>query len=374
VAEWSYHNPVKVRFGSSCLGALADLALSRSVLLVTTAGATARGLTDRIKELLGEALVAVHDGVLPNPTFSAVDSAVSSTTSHTFDLIVAAGGGSTIDTAKAIAAVHAVGRREWLGEHLRNAEAFPVSFEPLPIIAVPTTAGTGSEVTMWATIWDMDSGRKYSLSHPSLYPEVALVDPELTLSLPTAETIHGGLDAISQALEAIWNRNANPVSDVLALEAIELAYRSLPVLQTRPGNATSRADMLRASLVSGLAFSNTRTALAHSISYPLTARHGLPHGLACALPLPHLLRLYLRQLSEIGVSRPDLPFGPEDLADFIEALGVSLSLRDHGVPDSDLDVLVSQSFTPGRADNFILPIGNEDLRQIISDMYGGRPC
>ena len=150
------------------------------------------------------------------------------------------------------------------------------------LIAVPTTSGTGSEVTGWATVWHRAVGKKYSLHLPETWPEAAFVDPELVLSLPPGPTLAAGLDALSHALESIWNVNANPISDNHAVNAARAVLATLPKLMKNLGDVELRSRMAFAALTAGLAFSNTRTALAHSISYDMTIHHGLPHGIACS--------------------------------------------------------------------------------------------
>ena len=153
-----------------------------------------------------------------------------------------------------------------------------------------TTAGTGSEVTSWATVWDSADGSKYSLANPKLYPEVAVLDPALTVRAPRGLTLATGLDALSHALESIWNVNGNPVSANFAVEAAREIIDTMPRLLERPDDMALRARQARASLLAGLAFSNTKTALAHNISYDITLKSGTIHGIACSFSLPVVMR------------------------------------------------------------------------------------
>ena len=161
---------------------------------------------------------------------------------------------------------------------------------------MPTTAGTGSEVTSWATVWDTQSGKKYSLSRPNLYPKHALVDPTLMIGKPRQLTISTGLDALSHALESLWNVNANPISAHHAVVAAREILAVLPQLVNDLQNLELRSRMAAAALSAGLAFSNTRTAIAHSISYPVTLHHDVVHGIACSFTLP----MVLRSVAEVG--------------------------------------------------------------------------
>ena len=375
MSEWHYHNPVEIHFGPGIIGNLPNFVSGKTVL-VTTPGTTKRGISRKISKLLGASLVALFDKVEPNPTFETIKAAYRELKQVECDLIIAVGGGSAIDTAKAIVAIGASGSEDWIDDHLKRGTPFPEPFNSKPVIAIPTTAGTGSEVTMWATVWDIEEKKKYSLSHPKLYPKIALLDPELTLTLPEKETIYSGLDALSHAMEAIWNKNHNPISDTFALKAISLVYDYLPELRSNLINSVLRTHILRASLFAGLAFSNTKTALAHSISYPLTAHFGLPHGLACALPLPHLLRFNALKASErveimAEAFRSDTTDESmtSELTKLFEKTGVSLSLSDYGIDKTQVEVIANSAFTLGRADNNIAEVNESDLFNIINQLF-----
>ena len=375
MSEWRYHNPVEIHFGPGIIGNLPNFVSGKTVL-VTTLGATKRGISRKISKLLGDSLVALFDKVEPNPTFETIKAAYGELKQVEYDLIIAVGGGSALDTAKGVTALDAWDSDEGLKKYLKDGFDIFKDFDPKPVIAIPTTAGTGSEVTMWATIWDMEEKKKYSLSHPKLYPEIALLDPELTLTLPEKETIYSGLDALSHAMEAIWNKNHNPISDIFALKAIELIQKHLPSLRKDPRNMNLRTYLLRASLFAGLAFSTTQTALAHSISYPLTANFGLPHGLACALPLPHVLQFNgERAAGRIGIIAEALGTDqtPETMASEIirlfKRLGVSLHLADYGIDSGNRELVSRSAFTTGRADNNIVEINHHDIVDLVDLLF-----
>ena len=373
--EWRYHNPVEIHFGPGIIDNLPDFVSGKAVL-VTTPGTTKRGLSRKISKLLGASFVVLFDKVETNPTFQTIKAAYRELKQVEYDFVIAVGGGSTIDAAKAVSAIGASDSEDWLDDHLKRGNIFPQPFNPKPVIAVPTTAGTGSEVTMWATIWDKKEKKKYSLSHPKLYPKIALLDPKLTLTLPEKETVYTDLDALSHAMESIWNKNHNPISDTFALKAIELVRKHLPELRHEPSNLDLRTHLLRASLFAGLAFSNTKTAIAHSISYPLTAHFGLPHGLACALPLPHILRFNgKRAAGRIGIMAEALGTDQtsESMASEImllfDRLGVSPHLADYGIDGSKRELILKSAFTPGRADNNIVEINYQDLIGLIKLLF-----
>lgn len=368
-AGWSYHNDVAIRFGAGRLADLPELAAGRRALIVTSAGFSRRGLTAQLAGWLPGA--AVFDQVQPNPDLAALEQAGERLCGVPIELVVALGGGSAIDTGKVLSVLLAAEPPAQLRAHLLSGAALPAG-RPLPLIAIPTTAGTGSEVTPFATVWDHASAKKYSLARPDLRPAVALLDPELTLGLPAELTIASGLDALSQGLEAIWNRNATPISTLYASQALALARLALSRLLAEPGSLTLRAQMLQASLLAGLAISQTRTALAHAISYPLTARYGLPHGLACSFTLPALLAFNaaaddgrLAELAaQLGAGSP-AGLGRE-LAALLRQLGVRELLarylpRDPGA----VAALAPEMLTPGRADNTMRPASAADVERIV---------
>ena len=218
----------------------------------------------------------------------------------------------------------------------------------LPIIAVPTTSGTGSEVTSWATVWDSAGNAKYSLANPRLYPEAAFVDPALTLAAPRGLTMTTGLDALSHSLESLWNVNANPVSANYAVEAAREIIDALPRLLDRLNDLDLRTKLARASLFAGLAFSNTKTALAHNISYGITLRHGTPHGIACSFCLPQVMEWAIGADPACDESLQrifggDLRQGVQKLTRFMHSVGVGTQPSDHGVGRDEWDDLVERA-------------------------------
>ncbi len=213
-------------------------------------------------------------------------------------------------------------------------------------------------MTPWATIWDAQQQKKYSLHLDCTWPQVALIDPDLMLSVPAGVTVSTGLDALSHALESIWNHNANPISDTFAISAIEDILDCLPRLQQDLGNRELRSRMALAALKAGMAFSNTKTALAHSISYEMTLRHGLPHGIACSFTLPLVLGLAWgrdadrdRVLQRVFGS--DLKGAQKRLREFLHRLGVKTEFGDYGVTAAEAEAMIDFAMQGARGRNFI---------------------
>jgi len=365
---WSYRNPVEIDFGAGSFARLPALIAGRPYALVTYGEPVFAALADRLAGLAGAPAVTL-DRVAPNPDFAQLPGSCRrlGEAENRPRVIVALGGGSVIDTAKALAAAgDDFGRVRRFLETGSGAE----DLLALPIIAVPTTAGTGSEVTCWATLWHAAADRKYSLLRPNLYPEHAVIDPELLLDLPRDLTISTGLDALSHALESLWNVNANPVSRSLAIAAAREMLAALPLLVSNLTDLELRSRVARAALLAGLAFSNTKTALAHSLSYPVTLRYGVAHGIACSFSLPMVMG------GAIGASPacdqalreifgPDLAAGAKRLAVLLTGFGVSPDPGDHGIDEAAWRSIVEDAFAGERGRNYI---GTQERFEAAGDL------
>lgn len=371
MGEWGYFNPVRIACApGACLRLGEHVAFERMVL-VTSPGFRRRGLVDRVADALGARLVGVVDDVKPNPDVLDIDRQADAIHGLSPDAIVGLGGGSSIDTAKALARLLAQPSGATLAAHFRDGA--PLAPVPaLPVVAIPTTAGTGAEVTPFGTVWDFEQAKKYSVTGDDLYPAATILDPELTLGLPSDVTISSGLDAISHAFESTWNRNATPVTLGLATKSLQLSIPALPRLKNDPNDLEARRAMMEASLLAGLAISQTRTALAHSISYPLTARFDLPHGIACSFTLPALLRFnaeaddgrladLARALGFGGVS--ELAF---ELESIYLKLEVAASFRNCVPDDGRVLELLDEMIAPSRAENNLKNAGPEDISRIVT--------
>lgn len=357
--HWHYQNPVAIHFGAGVLETLPKLLGGRRATLVTFPEARQFGLLPRLQKLFGESLVGVIDNTQPNPDVDGLDALYHQfwKTPDACEVIVAVGGGSALDTAKALMVGTESGEFDALVALLATGKPFrPHRVKSL--IAVPTTSGTGSEVTGWATVWHRAAGKKYSLHLPETWPEAAFVDPQLVLSLPAGPSLAAGLDALSHALESIWNINANPLSDNHAVSAAREVLATLPKLMQRLDDIDLRSRMAYAALTAGLAFSNTRTALAHSISYDMTMHHGLPHGIACSFTLPLVLQRALgadagRDAVLARVFDCPLADAPAFLTAFLEQLGVSTRFESYGVSEAESRKMITNALDGVRGKNFI---------------------
>ena len=380
MSSWTWQNPTRVRYGPGNLDQLASWVAQQRLALVTTPGFRRRGLVGRVAEALGDRLVAVIDDVEPNPDVLAVDRQGLALRGCRLDAIVALGGGSSIDTAKGLARL--LGQRSgWtLERHFRAGVPADPEAPALPVIAIGTTAGTGAEVTPFGTIWDFELGRKYSVTGADLYPALALLDPELTVDLPLEVTLSSGLDAVSHALESAWNKNASSVTLAFSAKSLQLSLSALPALKDDLANVELRGRMMQASLLAGLAISQTRTALAHSISYPLTTAFNLPHGFACSFTLPALLRFNAQaddgRLMQLARATGESCL--EALAQQLETLYLQLDLAAYVrsyIPNSrEVMSLVGRMFTPGRADNNLRDAEQSDMTTILEASLKAMRC
>lgn len=358
------HNPVAVHFGCGVLDRLPHFLPDGKSVLLTTPGSAKRGLVERLQRLAGGKIRHVFAEVAEYPTFKTLRSLYQNLHRTEPETIIAVGGGSVLDSAKVLA-IRGKGLSFDAIENVLRGQGDLGGYEFLPVIAVPTTAGTGSEVTPYATVWDFEEKRKYSLNLDDSWPKQALVDPELTLTLPRDLTLYTGLDALSHSLEAIWNRNAGPFSDEHAVWAAKTILETLPALLTDLQNLALRTEMAEASLRAGLAIGSTQTALAHALSYSLTAKKGLPHGLACSFTLEKVLSLNYGVSPQVDGNLRKIFGGDEDvmkakLRDFFSKLQVVTRLSDYGVDPPFLIEELEKIFSNPRFGNNI----NQDRDKI----------
>jgi phosphonate metabolism-associated iron-containing alcohol dehydrogenase len=352
---WTYLNPVSIHFGAGIFEQLPRLIGGRRYALVTYPEPPFQELANRLGALAGEPVLTISD-IAPNPDYQllARQTARFANVSAEPEVIVALGGGSVIDSAKVFA--YGNGNFDNVAKFLEGKQDAE-NLSQIPIIAVPTTAGTGSEVTCWATVWHEEKCKKYSFSRECLYPEAALIDPELMLGKPYGLTLATGLDALSHSIESIWNVNANPVSARHAVAAARTIIEDLPRLSADLGNLDLRSNIAEASLNAGLAFSNTKTAIAHNLSYPITLEWGVQHGIACSFTLPTLLRSVIgiggfREAALKEIFGEDLDKGADALSTLLEEFGIGLRFSDHGVPAERCQSIIEDAFDGERGKNF----------------------
>ncbi|WP_170148483.1 iron-containing alcohol dehydrogenase [Ureibacillus endophyticus] len=263
----------------------------KKVLLVSDKGLKQVGVVEKIKNILVEQGldVSVYAEVEPNPSLQAVHEARDMYLQNNCQLIIGLGGGSSIDAAKGVAV--GVVNPGNLNNYGRGMQ--PIQGPLPPTIIIPTTAGTGSEVTNVAVITDEEAKRKFVLASPYVIPTYAFIDPTMTFTLPQPHIAATGIDALVHAIESYVNNKSQPVSDALAIGAMKMIIEYLPQSYADPTNEEAKAQVLLGSTIAGMAFAMTGTALVHSLSHPMTSHFHVPHGLANAIILPKVIEFNL---------------------------------------------------------------------------------
>ncbi len=336
INNFAFSAPVAIEFGVGVTDKLADIVASRGYtkgVLVSDKLFVSNGTADKIMASC-PALVACYSDITPNPMLQEVRNASALMKEHGADFAIALGGGSAMDLAKFACAM--VNADSDVTEYFYKRKDVPNG--NIPLIAIPTTAGTGSEMTAVSVCNDEATGVKSPLNHKNFYPTLAVVDPTLTLSVPPFVTATTGLDALSHALEAFWCASCNPISDALAEYAIRLVFENLETAYNDGQNIEARSNMTLASLIAGVAFATTRTAGVHGCSYPLSIDYHLCHGEACAFTLDSFIKINAKAVPKMHVMAKRLGFaGATAMASEVSRLkkvfGLKTRLADVGITD-----------------------------------------
>ncbi len=385
LAPFRFRHTTCIRFAPGSFASLGEEAGAlgaERALVVCDPGIARLGLAERAVGLLRAAGVAAvsFDGLSENPRDRECCAAAETAREEGAQLIVGLGGGSAMDAAKAAAALVTNGGtvKDW--EDPRELER-----EPLPVICVPTTSGTGSEVTFVAVITDEANHYKMALRGQGLAPRTALLDPELTASMPPALTAATGMDALSHAVEAFTCRAANPVSDGLALQAVRMIARHLRTAVAGGADLDARAGMLLGSTIAGIAFANSTVGAVHSLGESLGGLYDTPHGVAIAVFLPHIFRFnsgadperhaeVARALLEgegaRGTAAETAEAGARALEQLARDVGIPALAELPGVTPSDFEQLAETSAAAGCSLANPRPIGKDDYVAILRRAYG----
>ena len=337
--------PTPVLFGAGMAERLpAELrrrGLARA-LVVTDRGVREAGILDPLLAGLNAAGVVCHlwDGVVSNPDSDSVREGLEVAKRSHPDGLVALGGGSTLDTAKAVAGCLAAGVVEVLA--LRGVKDLRVG---LPVFCLPTTSGTGSEVSYWVVITDRRTHEKVSIGDPVFSPTLAVVDPLLTLSLPPRLTLWTGLDALTHAVEAFLSTAASSLSDLLAKEAIALTVKSLSCAVDVGDDLEARGDMALASLLAGAAMQHVGLGLVHAMSHQVGGFYDVHHGLANAILLPHVLKFNAPECQDKIKTLDDLVEGGESFMEWLQRLyeQYAVSGEEVEIEEEDIPVMAERA-------------------------------
>ena len=350
VDGFGYNCPTNVLAGHGSLPsiskAVADLGCQRALIL-TDPGVKQAGLAQLVKDALADFCVGIYDKIPADPDLDSVDGATEAARQLKADCIVSVGGGSVIDTAKAVCVTLKNGGKA--NDHLNLL----VLTEPqTPHIAIPTTSGTGSEVTNVSVLTSKGAGRKLFIVDAKIMPDMAILDPRFTMTLPRGLTVTTAMDAMTHAIEAMTSTMSNPICDGMALQAIRLINKNLPLVAADGKNEKARLNMQIAATMAGWAFTVAQVGLAHGMAHTVGALHHVPHGAACGIVLPKVMRYNVDHAAEKlalvahaldvnikGMSEKDAALAAADAVEaLMKKVNHPMRLRDVGVPEENLAI------------------------------------
>ena len=380
----SFHLKTRIFFGRGGISFLGNCALdtgAKKFLLVADPGIEKTGYVDRARTILDQKGMQgeIFCEIEPEPYLDSADRAAELGKSIEAGLVIGMGGGSAMDTAKASAAIITNGGRaqDYLGLNVVKQSA-------LPTIMIPTTAGTGSEVTFTAVFTNRQTKAKGGINSPHLFPVVALLDPQLTLSLPPEVTAATGIDALTHAIESVTSRSSTVFTEALALKAATLISQNLRRAVFHGDDIEARENMLLGSLLAGIALADAGVGACHALAYPLGGNYRIPHGLANAILIPHVMEFNLaaaeRPLAMIAQSMGEpvsgLPLrkaaatAVEAVSTLCRDIGIPNCLSEIGVPRADIPMLVEGALKVTRpVENNPRTLGKEDAIQVYERAF-----
>ncbi|MGI6095463.1 MAG: iron-containing alcohol dehydrogenase family protein [Lachnospiraceae bacterium] len=365
-----YYQPVNVMFGTGMAANVGELmkenGLDRALMIADPFNVRS-GLAQKIKDASDGRILDVISDVEPNPSVANINACAKRAEEIGAKCVVAVGGGSAMDCAKSTAVAV---QCHCTGADLIEGFAFD---QALPVIAIPTTAGTGSEVTAGAVISDKEKGVKVAIFGTAIFPTLAIVDPELTYSCPPSVTSRSGIDVIAHALDAMTSVKANAITDTLAVQAAKLAFQNLERAVENGEDREARDQMSLACVTAGLAFSQTGTTGSHACSYILTSKYQIPHGEACAFTLEHWLRENVKVKPELETYAREIGFSDLEtlcgkIREMKEKFGFKITLADAGISLDELDEVVDSSMASGNMSNNIAQIGREGVKNLFLNL------
>jgi alcohol dehydrogenase class IV len=363
---------------------MADLGVGRA-LIVCGPTVAAGPQSELVRSIAGDRVVATFSGVTTHGGMQGLLAGVRAVQEHQADSLLTVGGGAAIDTAKCIALLYAVGDEPLEQFRVREADGVAIPGRPVPPtmvhIALPTTAGSSSEVMPWAGIRDEERREKMLFRDPQLTPPVAILDPRLVADTNPWLTATSGVTSIARSIETLYSKARQPISQALALDSLRLMVGALPTAVASGDDLDARADTQVASSMSGIAADNSMVSLVHAVGHTVGGRLGLQHGLAHAILLPHAARLYFPTLSEplvrqvadalgvdpAGRSEADcVDAAVEALRAVLAGLPIPSRLRDVGVPEDAIDDLAEQTVHDPMFGFVPLATSVDDVREVLT--------
>jgi len=358
---YTYKMPTELFFGKGTSTKVGEKVLElggSKVLLVADKGVLSAGILKGIQDSLEGVNIpyVVFSDIESDPSITSIEKGTEVLKAEGCDIVIGIGGGSSMDSAKAIAvmATNPGKIQDYVGLNL-------VKVKPLPIIAIPTTAGTGSEATYWSVLRDTEAKVKVSVGGWLVMPTLAIVDPVLTRSLPPRVTAFTGMDALTHALESYVCTNTQPISEGMSIQAMKMIAKSLRKAVANGDDLDAREDMITGSLVAALAFNVTRLGLAHALAIPFGATFGIPHGMINAILLPHVMEYNLMGATEkfieiariFGENVENMPKmeaaykSVEAVKKLMKDIGIVEGLEDYGVKEEDLRAIAEEGYKSG---------------------------
>ncbi len=386
--DFDFFLPTKIVFGSGKLSKIGDYVkpLGKKAALISDKPLAELGVVARVKEYLkGNKIEAVEfTGVRANPISTMINEVARSLKGERIDFVVGVGGGSPIDFAKGLGVAIVHGDDIWNYVTVGGKIGLPVTSETLPIVAVATTSGTGSEVTPFSILTNPTTSEKCAIISEHVFPRIALIDPRLTLTVPRRLTASTAIDALSHAIESYINKDAQSFTEMTAIEAMKLISTNLLTAVIDGNNLEARSKMAWAATLGGIAISNGNVTLAHAIGHPMSGRFDIPHGEAIALGLPAVMRhswMWDREkfamiANAMGADDRRLSLearakrSVEAVEKLLVEIDLKLRLRDYSVDDSDLDGLAKDAtgYMVGCLEAHPRAFGLEEVREIYREI------
>lgn len=338
------------------------------VLIITDAGLTEIGHPERIENILGKTNIktAIYNDVNTNPDRSSVLGALKVANNFSPEVLIAVGGGSVMDTAKATGIWYSNQQEDLFA--LEDPKKRKKSM--LPVITIPTTAGTGSEVTSWAVITNNEFSEKISIGGEKMVPDLALVDPELTLTLPEKLTIWTGLDAFTHALEAYISKNVNSYIEDICLLSLQRIVKYLPLIIEDSENLKARTNVMLASMLAGIAMENAGLGLIHGMSHQVSAYYDYQHGLTNAVLLPHVLKFNYHRCKKKIDKFISLVGYKNDIDGFIEDFYKSVNFNESlKIKEKDISQLTEKAAVNVNTLNNSVKPDKTDIAQIYFQAF-----
>ncbi len=381
--NFEFASAQRIIFGSGQLSKLPTLIKGMGKRAAFVTGANAERIMPVFKILKENGANPAAFSIKGEPTIERIETLAQQARELECDFVVAFGGGSVIDAGKAIAAL-LTNTRDLMDYLEVIGENEPLSENPAPCIAIPTTAGTGAEVTQNAVLLSSKHNVKISMRHPKMVPTIALIDPQLTRSMSQEITASTGLDAFTQLLEAFVSIKANPLTDGLCREGIQKAAQALPRVYTKGNDLSARENMALASLFGGLALANAGLGAIHGFAGPIGGMFHAPHGLLCATLLPASFAINIQALEERAAESPALEKYQEvsrlitdsknaslnDGLQWINDLSTQLrvpGLKEFGITKSDFPAIIEKAKKSSSMKGNPILLTDEELIQILTD-------